>query len=116
MLAALHLGVRNLPDRGRIPALLLAFDFGLLAFDPAEEARLVRPHIDRVGEDGSALAPDDLLMMERADFVPDALEHRLPGGRVPAIPGCVGCDRAFDRDFVKGEIERSPAIAASVLV
>ena len=55
-------------------------------------------------------------MVKRADFVPDALEHRLPRGRVPAVPGCVGRDRAFDRDFVKGEIERSPAIAAAVLV
>src|SRR5207302_11481742 len=88
----------------------------LLAFNPAEEARLVRPHINRIGQDWSALEPDDLLMIESSDFVPDAFEHRLPGRSVPAVPGCVGRDRVFDRDSVKGEIERAPAIAATVFV
>src|SRR5208337_3427743 len=114
VIAALHLGARNLPDRAWVA--IAVIDERLLALNPAEEARLVRPHINRVGQDGPAFEPDDLLMMERADLVPDPFEHRLPCGRVPAIPGCVGCDRAFDRGFVKGEIERSPTITAAVLV
>src|SRR5260370_1132222 len=114
MVAALYLGVRNLPDGAGIA--ILAVDEWLLTLDPAEKARLMRPHINTVSQHGSALEPDDLLMIESSDFVPDGLEHRLPGRRVPAVPGCVRCDRMFDRDFVKGEIERSPAIAATVFV
>jgi hypothetical protein len=35
---------------------------------------------------------------------------------VPAVPGRFRRNRALDRDFVKGEIERSSAIAAAILV
>src|SRR5580704_2365163 len=114
MLAALNLGVRYLPDRARIATLVV--NERLLALDPTEEARLVRPHVNRVGQNGPALEPDDLLMIKGSDFIPDALEHRLPGRCVPAIESRVGRDRVFDRDFVKGEIEGSPTIAAAVLV
>jgi hypothetical protein len=55
-------------------------------------------------------------MIKGPDFVPNAFEHRLPDRRVPTVEGRVGCDGVFDRDFVKGEIEGSPTIAAAVLV
>ncbi len=114
MVAALHLGIRHLPDRAGVT--ILPVDERLLAFNPAEEAGLVCPHVNRVGQDWTAFEPDDLLMIESPDFVPDFLDQRLSGRCMPGVPGCVGCDRAFDSDSVKGEIERSSAIATTVLV
>jgi hypothetical protein len=88
MFAAFDLSVRHLLDRARIA--VLTIDERFLALNPAEETRLVRPHINRVGQNGPALEPDDLLMTKGPDFIPDALEDRLPGRCVPAIEAALG--------------------------
>src|ERR1700691_5832186 len=97
MLVGFDFRARDFPDRGGIASFLPPFDLGLLALYPTEEARFVRPHVDGVRHHRPALHPDDLLMRECTDLVPDRLEHRLPSTGMPAVPGCVGSDRAFDR-------------------
>src|ERR1700677_3700849 len=114
MFIGFDLGARDFPDRGWIAALLPAFDFGLLAFDPTEEARLVRPHVNRVGQHWPALHPDDLLMREGPDLIPNRLEHRLSRRRVPAVPGGVRRDRAFDRGHDEFEIELAAELGVAL--
>src|SRR5690242_11441642 len=105
MLVRFDLGARDFPNRAGISAFLPAFDFGFLALDPAEHAGLMRPHVDRIGKNRPALHPDDLLVHEGTDFVPDRLEHRLACARVKTIPGSVRCDRAFDSGLDESKIE-----------
>src|SRR5262249_36280822 len=70
------LATRNIPDRRGVVFLLDRRR--LVAFDPAEEARLVRPHIHRIGENGTGFEPDDLLVNKRTQFLPHGLQHCLP--------------------------------------
>lgn len=44
-------------------------------------------------------------MREGPDLIPNRLEHGLPRRRVPAVPGGVRWDRAFDRCHDEFEIE-----------
>src|SRR5580704_9172352 len=101
MRVGLDVRTRDLPDRGRKLARRLtdlrAQGFGFLALDPAEQARLVLPQIDRVREYGTSLDPDDLLVHERTELRPDAFQHRLAFAGVPAIPGGIAHDRMLDR-------------------
>src|SRR5260370_32356760 len=105
MLVGFDLSAWNFPDRTWISALLLALDLGFLALDPAEHARLVRPHVNGVRQHWPALYPDDLLMREGADFVPDRFEHRLASTGMPAVPSSVGSDSAFDCGHDESKIE-----------
>src|SRR5580658_3589363 len=114
MLVGFDLGTRDFPDRGWIATFLPSFDLGLLAFDPTEEARLMRPHVNRVGQHWPALHADDLLMREGPDLIPNRLEHGLPRRRVPAVPGGVRCDRAFDRCHDEFEIELAAQLGVAL--
>src|SRR5579862_2349419 len=116
MFVGFDLGARDFPNRRWIATLLPAFDLGFLAFDPTEEARLVRPHVNRVGEHWPALHPDDLLMGESPDFIPNRLEHRLPRRRMPAVPSGVRRDRAFDRGHDEFEIELAADLGVALNV
>jgi hypothetical protein len=53
MFATLDLSVGHLPDRAGIA--ILVVDEWLLALNPSEEARLVRPLINRVSQNGRLL-------------------------------------------------------------
>ena len=52
-------------------------DFGLFSLNPTEQTWLVLPQINRVGQYRSALHPNDLLMHECAELIPDRFEHHL---------------------------------------
>src|SRR5690349_3353592 len=76
-------------QRGKRPDarwIIFSKAFWLLALAPAEETRLVLPHVPGPRQNWSILSPDDLLMHECAVLFPDGFEKGLPATGMPTIP------------------------------
>ena len=83
----------DVPYRGWI---VLSTPNRLMWSDPSKEARFMLPGVPGPSQDRSVLHPDDLLMHEGAEFLPDGFDHRLSSAGVPAIPRGVGFNRFID--------------------
>src|SRR5262249_37636749 len=68
---------RRALDHPRGRWIIASASLRLLAAEPAEEARLVRPHIPGICKDWPAFHPNDLLMNKCPKLFPGGLEHRL---------------------------------------
>src|SRR5579871_4574834 len=116
VILTLDLGVRDFPHRARIAVLRWASDCGFVAGNPSKQAWLVSPHKHRIGQDGPAFGPDDLLVDKSTHFLPDTLKHRLAFTGVPAVPCGAGVDRALNCSAVKRKIKRPPVVSTPVFV
>src|ERR1700728_608938 len=76
----------DLPNR-RWKAARIALRF--VPLFPSKETRLVLPHVERVGQDGLVLDPDDLLMDENPTVAHGLLDLNLALRGVPDIDSCV---------------------------
>src|ERR1019366_7664784 len=84
----------------------------LRALYPAEQAGLVLPQVDGVGEHRPALDPDDLLVDKGAELSPDPFHHRMTLARMPAVPCGVAGDRMTDRHIHEPPIQLGPRLLA----
>src|SRR5512132_1724124 len=88
-----HLDGRDIPDGARV---VVGDPRRLVALEPAEKAGLVLPEVVGARQDAAILRPDDLLVDEGAELLPNALDHRLSAAGVPAVPSGVRQDGVLD--------------------
>ena len=97
------------PNRGKRPyarRVIFCQPFWFLAFQPAEKAWFVLPHVPGARQDRAVFDPDDLLVNEGPVLLPYRFEQSLSPASVPAIPGCTVSDGYLQCDLHKCVVER----------